>query len=299
VLAEPVKLKIISELFRVCSESIKSLECVVLNGCYSASQAQEIIQYVEFVISINHALSEAEAIGFLEEFYFQIFSGKNVKSAYTFGCNWIKRRSSQDIHELLPKLLSRKEEEKRVVLEAELKSCNEAIEHTPSSIDLRKQRARLLKELGRAEEATEAYEEVSLLAPDDLNIRTQQGNALVQLGKPSEAAIVFDQALKLEGRDYKIWWKKAQALVEAKMYVEAIKAYEGAIALKLPPPDKYVIFREYAFVLEKLEQHRKSIFLYKKSLTVQPKYRVSNYEKRQSYKKLYLEEDQLLNITLS
>jgi Tfp pilus assembly protein PilF len=299
VFTESEKIQLISDLFRVYSESVKSVECIILNGCYSISQAQEIVQHVEFVIGIDHALGEENITDFLEEFYYQVFSERGIKGAHSFGCNRVKRKNSKDIHDLLPKLLNRKEAEKRIVLETELKSCDEAILHEPSSIDLRKQRAKLLKELGRAEEATEAYEEVSLLAPNDLKIRTQQGKALVQLGKPSEAAIAFDQALKLERKDYKIWWRKAKALVEAGMHSEAIEAYEGAIALGLPLPDKYVILQEYASVLEKIEQYRKSIELYKKSLGIQPRYRVANYEKRQVYKKLYLDEDQSLSIKLN
>ena len=298
-LTEPEKLQIISELFRVCSESVKSLECIILNGCYSMDQAQEIVQHVEFVIGINHALSETESIGFLEEFYYQIFSERNIKSAHEFGCSLLKRQVSNDIHHLLPELLTKKGEKRRIALETELASCDEATEYAPSNVDLWKQKARLLRDLSRTEEATEAYEKASSLAPDDPKIRTQQGKALVQLGFPSEAAIAYDQALKLEGGDYKIWWKKAQALVEARQYSEAVESYNGAIALEPPPPDNYVIFQECASVLEKLGEHRQSIVLYKKSVAVEPRYRISNYAKKQTYKKLYLDEDQSLNIALS
>ncbi len=114
---------------------------------------------------------------------------------------------------------------------------------------------------------------------------------LEQLEKYEEAVNAYDKALELEQEDYKVWWKKGQALVGEKKYSEAVESYDKALALAVkleqPSPDRYIICREYASLLEKLTKYQKSIVMCKKSLGFEPRYRASSYLKRQVYKKMY------------
>jgi tetratricopeptide (TPR) repeat protein len=275
--------KLIAELFRLHSKSIK---CIILNGCYSEVQAREIVQHIDFVIGINQDLEHTNVISFLNEFYYHLGSGRTIRDSYDAGYNLLQRQGLEDIN-LLPTLLEKYHEIKR----RELEKCDKKIEKNPTNVELWKKRASLLELLGCAEEANEAYEKASSLAPDDYKIRAEQGDALERSGKHEKAANVYDKALELEPEDYKVWWKKGKALVKVKKYDEARESYDIAVALAVklaqPSPDRYIICREYAYLLEKLGEHQKSIAMYKKSLGFEPKYRVSSYVKRQVYKKMY------------
>lgn len=63
-----------------------SVECVVLNACYSESQAEAIAQHVPYVISIDQAISDNAAITFLTGFYDGLGAGTSVDIAYQLGC---------------------------------------------------------------------------------------------------------------------------------------------------------------------------------------------------------------------
>ncbi len=63
------------------------LNCVVLNGCYSTAQAQEIQQYVPYVIGMNSAIADKAARVFAEAFYDALGAGRPVESAYDVGVN--------------------------------------------------------------------------------------------------------------------------------------------------------------------------------------------------------------------
>ena len=52
-------------LFELCP----GLTCVLLNGCYSTAQAQEIQQHVPYVIGMNCAIADKAARIFSEAFY--------------------------------------------------------------------------------------------------------------------------------------------------------------------------------------------------------------------------------------
>jgi Tetratricopeptide repeat len=270
-LTEPKKLQLIASFFQLHSRSVR---CVILNGCYLPEQAQEIVQHIDFVLGISYDLQEANTLKFLSNFYFHIFSGRDIKYAYEHGSNCVERGGLQDLH-LLPKLFTKRDEKRRRRNEEELAACIRNIKKEPNNPEFWEKKASFLKKLGRAEEMDAAYETASSLAPnapEKYKIRTQQGRALERLKKPDEAANAYEKALRLDSRDYKVWWSQAKALANAEKYSEASDSYTGAIALEPPKSDNYMIFREYASVLSKLKQYKKSIVLYKESLATEPRY---------------------------
>jgi tetratricopeptide (TPR) repeat protein len=281
--------KAMAKLFKLYNKSVK---CIVLNGCFLEKQAIEIVQNIEFVIGIAHETEYATANDFLDEFYFQIGSERTIRDAYQLSCSLLERtatfRTSTSFSTIL---LSREDEIKRQDLEEKLSICDRAIENNQNDIETWKRKASLLRELGRYEEANEVYERASSIAPDDYKIRAEQGDALEQVGKHEKAVIAYEKALELEEKDYKIWWKKGKALANATKYSEANIPYRNALILKPPSPDNYVISREYGFILMKIEAYSDSISMYRESLDLEPKYRASSYEKRQAYRKRYLNRD--------
>lgn len=68
----------------------RSVQCVLLNACYSHVQAQQIHQYIDYVIGMNQAINDSSAIAFAEGFYDALGAGRSYEEAYRLGCNAIE-----------------------------------------------------------------------------------------------------------------------------------------------------------------------------------------------------------------
>ncbi|MEB3219188.1 MAG: CHAT domain-containing protein, partial [Nostocales cyanobacterium 94392] len=77
----------IAKLFELFSTTI---ECVVLNACYSEVQASAIAKYIPYVIGMNQAIGDKAAIKFATGFYNALGAGENIEFAYKLGCNVIQ-----------------------------------------------------------------------------------------------------------------------------------------------------------------------------------------------------------------
>jgi uncharacterized protein YjbI with pentapeptide repeats len=77
----------LARLFYLFSDTI---ECVVLNGCYSAIQAESISQYIENVIGMTELIGDQAAIEFSVGFYDALGAGRTVDFAYKLGCSAIR-----------------------------------------------------------------------------------------------------------------------------------------------------------------------------------------------------------------
>jgi hypothetical protein len=80
----------LTNLFKLFTETI---ECVVLNACYSEVQAEAIAQHISHVIGMKKGISDTAAIKFSTGFYGALGAGRSVKDAYKFGCHAIQIES--------------------------------------------------------------------------------------------------------------------------------------------------------------------------------------------------------------
>ncbi|MBD2598009.1 SIR2 family protein [Nostoc spongiaeforme FACHB-130] len=76
--SEVVLANALAHLFEQFSNDI---ECVVLNACYSESEAQKIHEHIRYVIGIKNQISDTAAIQFAVSFYDAIFLGHNYQVA--------------------------------------------------------------------------------------------------------------------------------------------------------------------------------------------------------------------------
>ena len=76
----------IAGLFKLFDDSV---ECVVLNACYSQVQAEAIAQYIPYVVGMGKAIGDRAAIEFAIAFYDAIGSGRNYEFAFDYACNGI------------------------------------------------------------------------------------------------------------------------------------------------------------------------------------------------------------------
>jgi CHAT domain len=67
-----------------------TIQCVVLNACYSANQAKAIAQHIPYVIGMNKAIGDRAAIEFAVGFYDALGAGRDVPFAYELAKNAIQ-----------------------------------------------------------------------------------------------------------------------------------------------------------------------------------------------------------------
>lgn len=89
-------------LFELFTDEV---ECVLLNGCYSATQALVIARHVPYVIGMSDAISDRAAIEFAVGFYKALGAGRPIEFAYKLGCNAIQMESIANAEHLTPVLL--------------------------------------------------------------------------------------------------------------------------------------------------------------------------------------------------
>ena len=76
----------LANLFRLFQHKI---ECVVLNACYSETQAEAIYQHIDCVVGMNKIIGDRAAIEFAIGFYDALGAGRSYQEAYEFGCSAI------------------------------------------------------------------------------------------------------------------------------------------------------------------------------------------------------------------
>lgn len=87
------------ELFR------GTVECVLLNACYSEVQAQAIHQHVDYVVGMNQPIGDVAAIEFTAGFYDALGALEGYDYAFRMGCTAIQLKGSQE--NLTPVIKSR------------------------------------------------------------------------------------------------------------------------------------------------------------------------------------------------
>lgn len=100
--SQPITGRALSQLFFVLKDNVK---CVVLNACYSESQANAISENISCVIGMSKAIGDKPAIKFATAFYQALGYGRNVKTAFDLGCVLIDLENLGEHN--IPKLISK------------------------------------------------------------------------------------------------------------------------------------------------------------------------------------------------
>jgi hypothetical protein len=74
----------LSSLFKLFKDTV---ECVILNACYSAPQAEAISLHIPYVIGMSKEITDTAAIEFAVGFYDSLGAGRSIESAFEFGLN--------------------------------------------------------------------------------------------------------------------------------------------------------------------------------------------------------------------
>lgn len=90
----------LADLFALSSDTV---ECVVLNACYSEYQAQGIAQHIPSVVGMNQTIGDKAALEYAVSFYDALGAGRPIEFAHKWGCNAIKLMGIQG--DQVPRLL--------------------------------------------------------------------------------------------------------------------------------------------------------------------------------------------------
>jgi hypothetical protein len=82
-----VSTEAIATLFSLFADEI---ECVLLNACYSATQADAIAAHIPYVVGMKRAIGDRAAIEFAIGFYDGLLAGRTVDFAFKLGCSAIQ-----------------------------------------------------------------------------------------------------------------------------------------------------------------------------------------------------------------
>ena len=83
-------------LANVFSLLIDNIRCVVLNACFSQTQAVTIAQHVDCVVGMSQEIGDKDARAFAAAFYEALAYGKSVKTAFELGRNRIDLAGLED-----------------------------------------------------------------------------------------------------------------------------------------------------------------------------------------------------------
>lgn len=91
----------LAELFGLLQPKVR---VVVLNACYSAAQAEELVRHVECVVGATAPIGDKAAAAFSTAFYRALGYGMSVQTAFDLGVNQIKLQGLKgaDVLVLLP-----------------------------------------------------------------------------------------------------------------------------------------------------------------------------------------------------
>jgi len=62
-----------------------TIECVLLNACYSLAQAEAIYQHIDYVVGMNQAIGDVAAIKFATGFYDALGAGRCIEDCFEVG----------------------------------------------------------------------------------------------------------------------------------------------------------------------------------------------------------------------
>jgi hypothetical protein len=107
----PVSERALSTLFAILKDNIR---CVVLNACYSESQAGAIAQSIDAVVGMSDSIGDRAAIDFAVAFYQALGFGRTLKTAFDLGCLQIDPGNLEA--QEAPKLLAPNSDPAQIVL---------------------------------------------------------------------------------------------------------------------------------------------------------------------------------------
>jgi hypothetical protein len=186
-LSVPVTAQVLSQLFELCAQHV---ECVILNACYSDSQATAINTHIKYVIGMKKEIEDRAAIEFAIGFYDALGAGKPVDDAFKFG-----RIAILQVSPGLPKHLTpilRKRKEQKITIQLHIESTRRVYEfevsHNESTLAVKKG---LIDDLKLAGEDEDGEPVIYHLFSKTRNVPLEDNKTLRENGVQNDEILVF------------------------------------------------------------------------------------------------------------
>ena len=124
-----------------------------------------------------------------------------------------------------------------------------------------------LVNLGRYEDALEAYEKVTEVKPDFFNAWINKGNTLDTLGRYEDALEAYEKVTEVKPDDVNAWINKGSTLRNLERYEEALETYEKAIEIK---PDNLRALNNKGSTLRSLGRREDALEVLEKAIEIKP-----------------------------
>lgn len=85
-------------LGKLLSQFKHTIQLVVLNACYSASQADAIALAIDFVVGMTDAITDTAAVSFAEAFYRAAANGTTLATMFELACNQLDLKNLEEAH---------------------------------------------------------------------------------------------------------------------------------------------------------------------------------------------------------
>lgn len=131
-----------------------------------------------------------------------------------------------------------------------------------------------LSELGRNEEAIEAYRQIIALDPKNPDSYKGLGRAYYNLHAYTQAIEIYRQSIALDDKDAGTFFYLGNSFFNLERYDEAIEAYRKVIALKPKNPYNYQVLGK-AFMASK--RNEEALDVYQKAVAIDPKFAYPYY----------------------
>ncbi len=151
--------------------------------------------------------------------------------------------------------------------EAALKKMDELLAASPEAVETRFERACLLGELGRKEEAKSAYLDVLAKEPAHFGALNNLGNLLYGMGFTTAACTLYTQAVALHPENPKAHVNLASLLAARNEPEQAMKHFEAALRLD---PDHMQANRGLAYLLTESRDEQRAAFYRQKAFEGRP-----------------------------
>jgi tetratricopeptide (TPR) repeat protein len=122
-------------------------------------------------------------------------------------------------------------------------------------------------QIGKHEEAIDAYNKALSLKPDNAAVHNNLGNNFRDQGKMEEAIDSYNKALSLKPDYADAYYNLGNALQDQGKMDEAIDAYNKALSLK---PDNAFVYNNMGNILRDQGKHEEAIDAYNKALSLKP-----------------------------
>jgi tetratricopeptide (TPR) repeat protein len=137
-------------------------------------------------------------------------------------------------------------------------------------------KAHILCELKRYEDAIACYEEAILIQLDFHQAWHGRGKALYQLQRYEEAIASYDKVIQFQPDYAEAWFQRSEALYKLQLYKDAIASLDKALKIR---PDYAEAWVMRGVILRNLQQDEEAIACYDKAIEFKPDYAVAWYNR--------------------